>query len=79
MSNEKLNSKLVVKTFYKMELQSNVFEIEDNQPFTIPIELHIKKIQKNNSNFSIEANPSGMILKINLFESKLVEVGIFRM
>lgn len=79
MSNEKLNSKLVVKTFYKMELQSNVFEIEDNQPFTIPIELHIKKIQKNNSNLSMEANPSGMIEKINLFESKLLEIVIYLM
>lgn len=60
MSNENLNPKLTVKTFYKMELKSNVFEIDNSKPFTIPIELQIRKIQKNNSNLSMVANPSGM-------------------
>lgn len=60
MSNENLDPKLAVTTFYKMELESNVFQIDSNKPFTIPIELHIRKVQKTNSNLSMEVNPSGM-------------------
>lgn len=70
MSNKNLDPKLLkpVATFYQMELESNIFQITDHNSFTIPIELHFKKInhlmaKESNSNESMNINPSGMFFR----------------